>query len=225
METEPSTWIVIAMTAVGAVVWLAGLAVMARATRELRARAQDAAARFDIEERSAAGTLVGEGEVDGRPEELSDKLAGLLARDGMPPFGPVKIVACDRGELVFESAGPGAGAPGMMAGGVRSGRFRFSPVGSRTRIEYAIEAPSGRVLIAMGWLFVVLGLAALAAGCWIMFAYVIPSPNPGVRGQALQMVQVCHFLWPPFLFAALSRQPARMIQARVSAMIHNLPYS
>jgi hypothetical protein len=58
-----------------------------------------------------------------------------------------------------------------------------------------------------------------------MFAYVVPSPNPGVRGQAVQMVQVCHLLWPPFLFTALSRQPARMIQARVSAMIHNLPYS
>ncbi len=222
MESGSSTWIVIALTAVGAVVWLAGLAVMARATRELRARAQEAATRFDIEERSAVGTLVGEGEVDGRPEELSEKLAGLLARDGMPPFGPVKIVACDRGELVFESA---ALSPGMAAGSIRGGRFRFSPVGSRTRIEYAIEAPSGRVLLASGWLFIVLGLAALVAGCGIMFAYVIPSPNPGVRGQAVQMVQVCHLLWPPFLFAALSRQPARMIQARVSAMIHNLPYS
>jgi hypothetical protein len=222
MESDSSTWIVIALTAVGAVVWLAGLAVMARATRELRARAQEAAARFDIEERSAAGTLVGEGEVEGRPEELSEKLAGLLARDGMPPFGPIKIVACDRSELVFESAGLN---PGTAAGSIRGGRFRFSPAGSRTRIEYAIEAPSGHVLIAIGWLFIVLGLAALAAGCWIMFAYVIPSPNPGVRGQAVQMVQVCHLLWPPFLFAALSRQPARMIQARVSAMIHNLPYS
>jgi hypothetical protein len=147
METDPGTWIVIAITAVGAVVWLAGLAVMARATRELRARAQDAAARFDIEERSAAGTLVGEGEVDGRPEDLSEKLAGLLARDGIPPFGPVKIIACNRGELVFEAAGLN---PGTAAGSIRGGRFRFSPVGSRTRIEYAIEAQSGRVLLASG---------------------------------------------------------------------------
>jgi hypothetical protein len=39
------------------------------------------------------------------------------------------------------------------------------------------------------------------------------------------MVQVCHLLWPPFLFSTLSRQPARAIQARVSAMVHDLPYS
>ena len=138
METEPSTWIVIAMTAVGAVVWLAGLAVMARATRERRARAQDASARFDIEERSAAGTLVGEGEVDGRPEELSDKLAGLLARDGMPPFGPVKIVACDRGELVFESAGPNR----RHRGGRRP--RRPVPVPPRLALGPASSTPSRR---------------------------------------------------------------------------------
>jgi hypothetical protein len=58
-----------------------------------------------------------------------------------------------------------------------------------------------------------------------MFSYVIPNPNPSVRGQAFQVVQVVHFLWPPFLFAALSRQPVRWISARVDALVTNLPYS
>jgi hypothetical protein len=197
---------------------------MARATRDRQARAQEAAERFDIEDAAAGGTIAGEAEVEGRPEELSEKLARLLARDGMGPFGPVKIVACDRTELVFEPAGAAPGSPGYAAG-VRGGRFRFTPTGKQTRIEYAIEAPSGRVLIAIGWLFVLLGLAALVAGSWAMWTFVVPSPNPGVRGQAIQMVQIVHLLWPPFLFAAVSRQPARMIQSRVSAMVHNLPYS
>ena len=85
--------------------------------------------------------------------------------------------------------------------------------------------PPGGVLIGFGWLFVVLGLAALVGGCWAMFAYVVPDPNPSVRGQAVQMVQIVHLLWPPFLFAALSRQPARWISARVDALVNNLPYS
>ncbi len=34
-----------------------------------------------------------------------------------------------------------------------------------------------------------------------------------------------HFLWPPFLFAHLSRQPGRMFRARMEALVHNLPYS
>jgi hypothetical protein len=215
--------VVIAIAAVGAVAWLAGASAMARATRDRRARAEEAAARFDVEDAEAAGTIVGESEVEGRPEEVSEKLARALAREGMGPLGPVKIVACDRTELVFEPAA--AGAPGSAPGGAYRGRFRFTPTGSRTRIAYAVEAPSGRVLIALGWLFVGLGLAALAGGCWAMFAFVLPSPNPGVRGQAIQMVQVVHFLWPPFLFAALARQPARIIAARVEALVNNLPYS
>jgi hypothetical protein len=217
--------IVAAIAAVGAIAWLAGVAVMARTTRDRRARAEEAAARFEIEDAAAGGAIVGEADVEGRPEELSEKLARLLARDGMGPLGPVKIVACDRTGLVFEPAGAGTGSPGYAAAGVYRGRFRFTPKGSSTRIEYAVEVPSGRVLIALGWLFVALGFAALVGGCWAMFAYVLPSPNPNVRGQAFQMVQIVHFLWPPFLFASLSRQPARWITARVDALVNNLPYS
>ena len=225
MESDISTLIVIAIAAVGAIVWLAGLSVMARATRDRRARAQEAAARFEIEDAAAGGTIVGDTDVRGRPEELSEKLARLLARDGMGPMGPVRIVACDPAELAFEPAGAGTGSPGYAGAGIYRGRFRFTPKGSLTRIEYAVEAPTGRVLLALGWLFVALGFAALVGGCWVMFTYVLPSPNPNVRGQAFQMAQVVHLLWPPFLFASLSRQPARWITARIDALVNNLPYS
>jgi hypothetical protein len=190
VDSNASTLIVIAITAVGAIAWMAGLQVMARATRDRRARAEEAAARFDIEDETAGATVVGEAEVQGTPEDLSAKLAGLLARDGMGPLGPAKILACDRSELIFEVRGASAGGPG----GVHRGRFRFTSTGSRTRVEYSIEAPSGRILIGMGWLCLLLSFAALVGGCWAMFTYVLPSPNPNVRGQAVQMVQVIHLL-------------------------------
>jgi hypothetical protein len=220
MDPEIGKWIVIAGAAVGVVAWLAGLAFMLRATRERQAWAQEAAERFEVEDEAARGTIVGEASVEGQPEELSEKLAKLLARDGMGPLGPVKIVARDHREVVFETAGLTPGSTGS-----RRGRFRFTPSGSRTRVEYAIETPTGRVLLALGWLFVVLGLVALAAGCLLMFTIVLPNPNPGVHGQAIQIVQVVHFLWPPFLFGSLSRQPARFLRARIEALVHNLPYS
>jgi hypothetical protein len=224
MDMYPGAWVVIGLASVGAVIWLAAIVVMARATRDIQARDQAAASRFDIEEPSAAGTLAGEAEVAGRPEDLSTRLAGLLARDGLPSSGPVKILSCDARELVFVSSG--AAADSRYADTtVRRGRFRFTAVGSRTRIEYAIEIPSGRLMLGLGWLFVGLGLAALVAGCWLMFIFVVPNGNPTVRGQAFQMFQAIHFLWPPFLFASLARRPARMIEARVSALVHNLPYS
>lgn len=213
MDPEVGKWIVIAFATVGAAVWLAGLWFMIGATRERQARAMEAAQRFEIEETAAAGTIVGEAEVAGQPEELSAKLASLLVREGMGPFGPIKIVACDHRELVFEAAGMTTGASGHTpSGGVRRGRFRLTPSGSRTRVEYAIEVPTGRILLGLGWLFVLLGLVALLAVCAIMFTYILPSPNPNVRGQAFQMVQVVHFLWPPFLLGSLSRQPARFVR-------------
>jgi hypothetical protein len=216
---------VIAIATIGAVAWLAGLATMHRATQERRMRAQEAAERFDVEDQAAEGTIVGEAEVKGHPEELSAKLASLLAREGMGPLGPVKIVACDAREVAFEAAGSNLSAAGYGPAGFRRGRFRLASSGARTRVEYAIETSTGRVLIALGWLFVALGLVALVAGCWLEFSYVLPNPNPGVRTQAVQMVQTVHFLWPPFLFAYLSRQPARFLRTRIEALVNNLPYA
>jgi hypothetical protein len=221
MDPEISKGVVIAFASIGAVAWLAGLSVLLRATRERRARAHESVDRFDVSRESAEGTIVGEAEVDGTSEELSVKLAKLLARDGLGPLGPVKIVSCDRRELVFEMLGPISG-PSVA----RRGWFRLAPAaGKRTRIEYALETSSGRVLLALGWSILFLGLAALIAGVWLEFTYVVPSPDPNIRTQAVQMVQVVHLLWPPFLFAHVSRQPARMLRTQVESLVNNLPYA
>jgi hypothetical protein len=224
MDPETAKAVVIAIAAVGAVTWLAGLTVLLRATRERQARAQEAAERFDVEHEAAPGMIFEEAEVDGRPEELSSKLAGLLARDGMGPLGPLKIAGCDRHEVAFEAAGPTFSSTGYGTPGFRRGWVRFAPSGSRTRIDYAVEAPSGRVLLGIGWLVLILGLVALVVGLWLEFTYVLPSPNPSIRTQAVQMVQVVHFLWPPFLFAYLARQPSMMLRSRLESLVHNLPY-
>ena len=84
---------------------------------------------------------------------------------------------------------------------------------------------SGRILLAIGWMFQAFGLVVLVVGVWLEFTYILPSVNANVRGQAVQLFQVCHLLWPPFLFANLSRTQGRMIRARMEALIHNLPYA
>jgi hypothetical protein len=177
--------------------------------------------RFEDEGGTAHGTIVGVAEVDGSPEDLSAKLAQLLARDGLGPLGPVKIVSRDRHEVVFETLGQTCG----LSSGRQHGLFRLTSVGRRTRVEYAIETASGRTLLAFGWLVLGLALVGLIAGAWLEFTYIVDNPTPSIRSQSVQMVQVIHLLWPPFLIAYRVRQPARLLRARVETLVHNLPYA
>ena len=42
--------------------------------------------------------------------------------------------------------------------------------------------------------------------------------------QAVQMAQVVHFLWPPFLFGGLYRQRRRVAEEGFDRLLHNLPF-
>ncbi|MDB5350303.1 MAG: hypothetical protein JWN86_1550 [Planctomycetota bacterium] len=220
MDAETARMVVIGIAAVLALIWLSALQVMILATRDQGSPAQETAERFGVVEQESASTIVGEAEVDGLPEELSRKLATLLARGAMGPFGPVKILSCDPEEVVFE-----ASEPSSRISPIRHGRFRMFRSGSRTRIDYALDSPSGRTLLKVGWILLALGLAGLLAGIWLQFQLVLPSPSPQIRGQSVQMLQAIHLIWPPFLLAYLSRQPRRLAQARMEALVNNLPYA
>jgi hypothetical protein len=222
MEEETAKMVVVAITAVGAVAWLAALTVMLRATRERQARAGESAEHYELEGPPPPGTIVGSAEVEGQPDVLSTKLAERLARDGLGFFGPVKIVACSPKEVSFEAAGTNLGAAGYAGSGFRRGRVRFAGSGTRTRVDYAVETSSRGILLALGWVALGLGLMALIAAPWLEFTYVLPNPN--LRAQAIQTVQMVHFIWPPFLFAFLSGQPGRIVRAQMEALVNNLPY-
>jgi hypothetical protein len=222
VEQEFASIVVVAIATVLFMVWATAVRFMRRATRERQSLSDGAAQTFETE--STAPTISGDTEVPGSPEQLADKLTERLARDGLGFLGPVKITSADKRQVSFEALG---GAPGTAAGapgGLRRGVVRFSGAGNKTRIEYHIEAGSGRWLLTLGWLFVALGLAAILIGVGLEFAFVIPSPQSAMRAQAVQMFQAIHLVWPPFLFASLSRQPLKMIRSHFEALINNLPY-
>ncbi len=218
MDPETGKLIVIGTTLVGAIAWLWGLAVVARAARERRASASEADWGFDAAaDAYPPGSVTGAVEVAGRPEDLADKLAASLTRDGV--IGPVKILGADARAVRFEPAMPGQA-------GFRRGQVRLEAIGPNARLEYAIELTSWpKILIALGWGSLGLALAALIAGPVLMIAFVLPSPEPAVRWQSAQIFQIVHFLWPPFLFAALARSLPRTIRGRVETLLHNLPYA
>jgi hypothetical protein len=233
VDMRTAEYVLYGITAIGAVVWLLGLEfLIATIRRDRRTDAQEYGLFAADEARTPGKLILGAAEVDGQAAELSARAASVLANVGMS--GLLKILERTDDRIVFEGMGGGhGGAVGynvptsvLTWGRFQRGQILLKPVRSnRTRIEYALETPGGLGLIWGGVAFQFVGLVALVVGVWAMISYVVSNPDPVVRYQVFQMIQVANFLWPSFLFCALHRQRGRALRAGFDALIHNLPYT
>lgn len=216
MSPEIAQQVVFGITAVGFVVWLCSLSFLVKSARLMQPANQEG---FDGS--PAQCRLAGSAEVDGDPKRLAAKAAAILAKNTL---GPLKIVEKTDERIGFERLDPGI-ANQPAARWFRRGEFRFMPRRqNRTQVEWAVEPAAFRWMLGVGAIVQTLGLVGLIVGCWAMSAYVATSPEPGVRWQSLQMLQVVHVLWPPFLFAGLYRRGIRGVTAEFEALANNLPY-
>ena len=224
MDTETARIVLGAITALATATWLIGLQFLLSSARKGEPSEGSRHGRFHHDEAFAGRPLIGGVEVEGGASSLAAKAASLLAKGTLFPFSPVKIVEKSEDHIRFERIGPGGGRQ-SVAGWFRQGLLRFTPLGQgRTRVEWAVELTDARWLLWLGGLFQVVGLIALATGCWAIFTYVVSSPDPSLRWQTFQMLQVSHFLWPPFLFGTLYRRGRHETAARFEALANNLPY-
>ena len=147
-----------------------------------------------------------------RPRSWPRATMVCWARCGSPAARPVRFD--------FEAPRPVRAWAATSAAALRFARV---PQG-RTRIDYSVETVFGRGLLWSGAIFQLLGLAAMLIGFWLVNTYVVPNPHPAIRGQTLQMLQVVHFLWPPFLFGWLHRLRYRVVQNAFDTLIGNMAY-
>jgi hypothetical protein len=224
MDPDMARVVLAGITTLGAIVWLIGLQFLIASARTERTGHQPAPGEADLSGGEPAGWLGGSAEVEGDARLLASRATTMLAKGNLATFGVVKILQKTDDSVLFERAEEGMG--NRPAGQwFRRGELHFLPLGSgRTRIEWAAEPARMGVLLGVGGVFQVLGLVALAVGCWALGTFVVPSPEPAVRWQTIQMVQAVHFLWPPFLFGALYRRARRAVAAQFDALVNNLPY-
>jgi len=221
MDQETANLVLFAITAGCLVAWCAGLWFLSISRRAGRP-AQTA--QFGLEEPAPENLVTGTADVEGPPADLAAKTASVLARENAASLGHLKILERTGDRVVFEGIGPG------MSGGshhllVRRGEVFFKAAGAnKSVVEYRIEIAARRGLLLGGAIFQVVGLVALIAGFLLIRNLVVPHPDPAVRWQTLQMLQVSHFLWPPFLFGGLYRRMRSVVRTRFDALIHNLPY-
>lgn len=215
MDTQTASTILTAITAGAAVIWIVGLQFLLASRQRKPAQCAEI---FSCDEPADARTdaLFGSAEIEGDTAELASTVAAVLANDER--FGPIKIVEASDNCVIFERP---------VAGGCRPRRctltFRAAPAG-RCRVEWNVDLSVARLLLRAGFLVQALGLVAIVVGFWALKTYVVASPSPAIRAQAVQMVQVIHFLWPPFLLGALYRGAARGLSSRLEALVSNLPY-
>jgi len=207
------------ITAIGAVVWCFSFRFLLNSRRARRPAASD---RFSITKPTPDNVIQGSAEVEGGAGELAAKAAASLAMGLGHQIGPLKILDQSDDRVVFEGPRRGGNSPGQI---IRKGeiRFRRSSRG-RTDINYEVEISRGRWLLFGGAIFQLLGLVALAVGFLTLHLFVIQNQDPEVRWQTVQMVQVVHFLWPPFLFGGLYRGHRRAVSTAFDTLVHNLPY-
>jgi hypothetical protein len=216
MSPEIAQQVVFGITALGAVVWLWSLSFLVKSARLMKPAKQN-----DFDEQPAQKLLTGSAEVEGNPKTLADKAAAILAK-GM--LGPLKIVEKADDRIVFERVDPGM-ANQPAGRWFRRGEFRFTGLRqNRTQVEWAVEPAAFQWMLGVGAIVQTVGLVGLIVGYWAMSTFVATSPEPAVRWQSLQMLQVVHVLWPPFLFGGLYRRVVRGVKAEFEALANNLPY-
>jgi len=225
MDSQTARLVLNIVAAVALVAWLAGLAFLIRAARPRRPRFETG--RWNAEPDAAVNVqfdLAGVVVVDGDPRDLIARATAAIAAGRTGGLGVVRIVRSASEELILTGA-PGSASPVGAACRLGPTALQFTRQNQQTAVAYWADVSGGKWLLALGGVFLVLGLAALVGGYAAILHWVVEHPFPAVRTQAVQMIQVVHFLWPPFLFGGLYRLGRTRLRAAMESFLQNLPYA
>lgn len=196
--------------ALAVIVWLLGLRSFGRTfgADAVRPVSGDVSVP-DVSTADALGTLArslaaGHLGIHARVGKVSDRFLEALLRPTTAPTG-------DGGWPATAAARLECLATGGLSG--------------NARVRYSLDsAPLGARYARLMKVTLMLGLIAIAAAAFVFPSFVIPCEIPAVRWQVVQVVQLSHFLWPPFLLAYLGRRARHIVQERSLDLLHNLPH-
>ncbi len=218
MDEYVARMIAWSILSIAVVVWLISVRYVGRAQRPLPR--SDDSERFGVEPPvTPRDELVGEVPIDAAPAGLAARLARALAQAQAGPLGPLKLTHVDDDHVAFEQLE----RQGHYR--IRDGEVQFARGDSGGCVaRYRLKINDGRGLLVAANLLILAGLIAIVSVWAVMEYYVIPNPQPAVRGQVVQSCQVVHLLWPPFLLAFLYKNGRRTIVTRMEALLANLPH-
>ena len=222
MAVETARILVLVVAGCGGVVWLIALVFVQKVSAgPNRERSPESAL---LDESTPTNFVYRSVEIEGEPSELLTKATELLAKG--ESVGSVKILSRTDDGIAFEGTDETMTHPrGGYGRWLRKGKMSFSSATTgRTVVEWVLELETKPWMLGLAWTFQVVSLLALAIGTYLILTFVVESPDPAVRGQSFQIIQVAHFIWPPFLFAGIYRRGRNQALTRFDTFVNNLPY-
>ena len=221
MSEEIARAVVWTILFVALVVWMLGVRFVARVRRTSRQAAEPDRLNFEVED-APVDEIVGQTAIDQGPQDLAQKLARALAQPQVSQLGAVKVTSANDQGVTFEQV---ENLDARLPIRIRQGEVRFTPAeAGRAVAHYRLRVDQGRGRLLAAGLVLAGGFVGIVIAWFVMEQYVISNPDPAVRWQSLQSLQVVHLLWPPFALAAVYRASRTAAAARLEAMLGNLPH-
>lgn len=209
-----------AIMSVGVAIWCLSLTITWRA--RLNCRRDSNASPVELFD---GPTMSGELTVVGSPENITAGLVDAFRPRLMGLYGAKYAVVEQTSERVMlkKLGAVVCNQPsGLLFG---DALFKFKPKGAdRVCVSYTLGFASLARLVNTIAVATILGFGLpimLLVGSLIWFL-VIPSPEPAVRWQVLQTVQIAHVLWPPFLFFWILSHARRKSKAFVEQLVYDV---
>jgi hypothetical protein len=215
-----------AIMGIGVAVWSLSLR---KALRMGRAATQsDPFAPDDDADASRDAAQSGTVALRGEPEALSKALLRALTQLHFGMFASIfKIKDCGDGRILLNKTGPLMCnlAPGLYFNEAEIS-FQRERDGTVQVTYYMGYGRLARLLRKIALCLILgLGLPTLCIVGTIVWLFVIPSPNPAVRWQVFQTLQIVHVLWPPFMFMrfySMGRRHSKTLIENVIASTESL---
>lgn len=229
MTPDTADLVLYLITGVACVVWMIAFRCLWRLNHPLAAvvPAGGDSDRYEVSHDTAEPLAEAENELicvaSGKTEIAAnyDQLSLRLARQIAQKMPAARIVSQSPQAIVLEPIGFG----NWM--GFARVDIALSPMGDqRTEISHQVWQQRSQAP-AWAWWLSGIGIVVIVVGYALIKTLVVNHPNPAVRWQTVQMVQVIHFLWPPFLavaFAKARTTAAEAMAGMLDGVITNLPY-
>lgn len=223
MSHETAQLVFYSVTTTMLVVWLAGVRFCFSRLRPPPREGDDS--RLDSDPVVEQPVARGEAVASGDPETVSKKLAEiLLAQGGVSATFLLRIKERTAERILIDvvSARAREGAPPL-----HSVDIVLEPQGDRVRIRYELRMGRLRsILRTVSWLVCFLYGGLFVFGVPILIWYLcLHSDDEMIRGQTLQILQMVHGVWPPYLigfvWSRMQRGVARNFET-VFSNLHNL---